>query len=126
MWEIYPPGIYEVLSRLQADYQPKNIYITENGMPLPDVLSPDGQVHDRRRARYIRDHLAQIHRAIGDGVPLRGYFAWSMLDNFEWAHGYRMRFGLVHVDYATLKRTIKDSGRWYACVARENAIRVRR
>jgi len=126
MWEIYPPGIYELLTHIQADYQLKNIYITENGIPLPDLLTPDGQVHDQRRARYIRDHLAQIHRAIGDGVPVRGYFAWSMLDNFEWTHGYKMRFGLVYVDYATQQRTIKDSGRWYARVARENAIRARR
>ncbi len=126
MWEIYPPGIYEMLTRLQADYQLKKIYITENGIPVPDVLTADGQVHDQQRIRYIRDHLAQLHRAIADGVPLRGYFAWSMLDNFEWAHGYKMRFGLVYVDYATQVRTIKDSGRWYARVARENAIRARR
>jgi len=125
MWEIYPPGIYELLARIQTDYQLRNIYITENGIPVPDVLTPDRKVHDQRRIRYIRDHLAQLQRAIADDVPVRGYFAWSMLDNFEWAHGYKMRFGLVYVDFATQQRTIKDSGRWYAQVARDNGIRAR-
>lgn len=122
MWEIYPPGLYELLTRVYADYRPACMYITENGIPVPDVLTPDGQVHDPRRTRYLRDHIAQVHRAIQAGVPMRGYFVWSLMDNFEWAHGYNMRFGLVYVDYATLKRTIKDSGLWYARAVRENAV----
>ncbi len=80
-------------------------------------------MRDERRTRYLRDHLAQVHRAIADGVPMHGYFAWSFMDNFEWARGYKMRFGLVYVDYETLERTVKDSGRWYAQVIRENGVR---
>jgi beta-glucosidase len=79
-------------------------------------------VHDPRRIRYLRDHLAQVHRAVTAGVPVRGYFAWSLMDNFEWAHGYKMRFGLVYVDYQTQERIVKDSGRWYAQVIRENGV----
>jgi beta-glucosidase len=90
---------------------------------VPDSIDRDGQVHDPRRTRYIRDHLAQIHRAIADGVPVQGYFVWSLIDNFEWVRGFKMRFGLVYVDYATQQRIIKDSGRWYAHVTRQNGIR---
>jgi beta-glucosidase len=122
MWEIYPAGLYELLTRLKAEYAVEHLYITENGVPVPDVVSPDGQVHDTPRIRYLRDHMAQAYRAMQDGVPLHGYFVWSLLDNFEWALGYDMRFGLVYVDYATQERTIKDSGRWYARVTRENAV----
>jgi len=122
MWEIYPPGIYELLTRIWTDYKPANILVTENGVPVPDVLEPDGRVHDVRRIAYLRDHLIQVHRAISEGVPVRGYFVWSLLDNFEWALGYRMRFGLVYVDYDTLARTVKDSGRWYARAIQENAL----
>ncbi len=114
MWEIYPPGLHELLVRLKADYAPVDLYITENGIPVPDTLDPDGRVRDSRRIRYLRDHLLQVGRAIAGGVPVRGYFAWSLMDNFEWAFGYRMRFGLVYVDWATQERTVKDSGRWYA------------
>jgi beta-glucosidase len=122
MWEIYPAGLYELLTRVWKDYKPAHIYITENGIPVPDTLEPDGRVHDERRIAYLRDHLAQLHRAIAAGVPVRGYFVWSLIDNFEWAHGYQMRFGLVHVDYQTQARTIKDSGHWYAGVIRENGL----
>lgn len=122
MWEIYPPGIYELLTRIWTDYRPANILITENGVPVPDVLEPDGRVRDVRRIAYLRDHLTQVHRAISEGVPVRGYFVWSLLDNFEWALGYRMRFGLIYVNYETLERTIKDSGRWYAGVIQDNAL----
>ncbi|MCX7682190.1 MAG: GH1 family beta-glucosidase [Anaerolineae bacterium] len=122
MWEIYPPGLYELLLRLWADYKPTNIFITENGVPVPDGLDADGRVRDERRIRYLSRHLAQAHRAIAAGVPLRGYFVWSLLDNFEWALGYTMRFGLVYVDYQTQKRIIKESGWWYAQVIQENAV----
>jgi len=122
MWEIYPEGMYEILARVWNDYRPASIYVTENGIAVPDGLDFDGRVRDVRRIWYLRDHVAQIHRAIADGVPMRGYFVWSLMDNFEWALGYSMRFGLVYVDYETLKRTVKDSGRWYAGVIRGNGV----
>jgi beta-glucosidase len=120
MWEIYPPGMYDMLMRIQADYAPKEIYITENGVCVPDGLDFDGRVRDERRIRYLRDHLVQVRRAIQAGVPLKGYFHWTLMDNFEWAFGYRMRFGLVYMDFATQKRIIKDSGRWYKNVIQDN------
>ncbi len=124
MWEIYPQGLYDLITRVWKDYQPKTIIVTENGVPVPDVLTPDERVHDERRVSYLHRHLLQVHRAIAEGVPVKGYFVWSMLDNFEWAFGYQMRFGLVHVDYATLKRTIKDSGLWFTEVIKDNSILV--
>ena len=120
MWEIYPPGMYDMLTRIQADYHPKEVYITENGVCVPDGVDFDGRVRDERRIRYLRDHLGQVHRAIQAGVPLKGYFHWTLMDNFEWAFGYRMRFGFVYVDFNTQKRTVKDSGRWYAQVIHNN------
>jgi beta-glucosidase len=120
MWEIYPPGIYELLTRVWNDYRPTNIFVTENGVCVPDGVDFDGRVRDYRRIRYLRDHLVQVHRAIAEGVPVRGYLVWSLLDNFEWAYGYRMRFGLTYVDFETQKRTIKESGYWFAQVIRDN------
>ncbi len=120
MWEIYPEGLYEILTRIWKDYQPTcEIMVTENGVPVPDGLDFDGRVRDERRIRYLRNHLAQLRRAMNEGVPVRGYFHWSLMDNFEWALGYAPRFGLVYVDYATLKRTIKDSGHWFAKVIKQ-------
>jgi beta-glucosidase len=124
MWEIYPPGMYDMLTRVQADYGPKQVYITENGVCVPDGVDFDGRVRDERRIRYLRDHLAQVQRAIQSGVPIKGYFHWTLMDNFEWTFGYRMRFGLVHVDFATQKRIIKDSGHWYTRVIRENGLNL--
>jgi len=120
MAEIYPAGIYEVLTRLRDEYQPPEIYITKNGVAVADGVDLDRRVRDSRRISYLRDHLAQVHRAIADGVPVSGYFVWSLLDNFEWNYGYRMRSGLTYVDYITQLRTIKDSGRWYAQVCKAN------
>ncbi len=122
MWEIYPPGIYEILERTSRDYHPKAIYVTENGVPFPDGVDGDGRVRDERRIRYLHDHLAQVHRAIQAGIPVCGYFHWTFMDNFEWAFGYRMRFGLVYVDFDTQERILKDSARWYADVIRNNAV----
>jgi beta-glucosidase len=126
MWEIYPPGMYELLYRVWKEYGQTRpgmkMIVTENGVPVPDGLDFDGRCRDYRRIRYLRDHVAQIHRALSDGVPLAGYFVWSLLDNFEWALGYRTRFGLVYVDFETQARTVKDSGRWYAKVIRENGL----
>jgi beta-glucosidase len=123
MWEIYPPGIYEILTRVWEDYAPRQIIVTENGVPVVDVLE-DGHVHDAGRIRYLHDHIAQTHRALEAGIPVTGYLVWSLLDNFEWALGYGKRFGLVYVDYDTLERTVKDSGFWYAHVIRENGVKM--
>ena len=90
------------------------IYITENGMSCLDWVGLDGGVHDPQRIDFTRRYLRELRRAMDDGVDVQGYFHWSLMDNFEWADGYRQRFGLVHVDYQTQKRTIKDSGYWYA------------
>jgi beta-glucosidase len=121
MWEIYPEGIYELLKRIWKDYQPKcDLMITENGVPVPDGLDYDSRVRDERRIRYLRNHIAQVHRAMEEGVPVKGYFHWSLMDNFEWAHGYGQRFGLIYVDFKTQQRIIKDSGRWFSEVIREN------
>ena len=127
MWEIYPPGMYEVLQHVWKHYlQPfhpdMRILITENGVPVPDGVDADGRVRDERRIRYLRSHLMEVAKAIQDGVPVDGYFHWSLTDNFEWAFGYRMRFGLVYVDFASQQRIIKDSGRWYAEVIRQNRV----
>lgn len=121
--EIYPSGFYDILMQVWRDYLPSRIFITENGAAFPDVLTPDGCVHDEGRLRYFQTHLEQLHRAIAAGVPVAGYFAWSLLDNFEWAWGADKRFGLIHVDYDNnLTRTIKDSGQWYADVIKNNAL----
>jgi beta-glucosidase len=120
-WEVSPRSFTELLVRLWDDYAIP-LVITENGAAYPDVLEPDGSVHDGDRQRYLEGHLAAVHAAISQGVDVRGYFAWSLLDNFEWAEGYAKRFGLVHVDYQTLARHVKDSGHWYAGVARTNKI----
>lgn len=121
MWEIYPQGIYEVLTRVWNDYHPQcDLMVTENGIPVPDGVDFDGHIRDERRIRYLRDHLLQIHRAMEAGVPVKGYFHWSLMDNFEWALGYGPRFGLIYVDYQTLERTIKESGYWFAKVIQDN------
>jgi len=112
-WEIYPDGIREALTRIRDDYDPPALYVTENGAAFDDVRTHDGLVHDSERAAYLAEHIAAVGRAVADGVPVRGYFVWSLLDNFEWARGYAKRFGLVYVDYATLERVPKDSFYWY-------------
>ncbi len=122
MWEIYPPGIYELLMRLWKEYGLTNIYITENGVPVPDDVDFDGKIRDYRRIRYLRDHLIQLHRAMQEGAPVRGYLVWSLLDNFEWALGYQMRFGLVYIDFDSGKRLVKESGKWYSQVIRRNGL----
>jgi beta-glucosidase len=113
-WEVYPQGLVDLLQRLQRDYAPPVIHVTENGSTFDDVLEPDGRVHDAQRQSYLERHLQALHQALQLGVPVKGYFAWSLLDNFEWAEGYIRRFGLAYVDYATQARILKDSGRWYA------------
>jgi beta-glucosidase len=119
--EIYPRGLYDILMRVHRDYAPSRILITENGAAFPDELV-DGQVDDPAREAFLHEHILEAHRALEDGVPLAGYSVWSLLDNFEWQHGYEPRFGLVYVDYATQERIIKRSGRWYAEITRENGV----
>jgi beta-glucosidase len=121
-WEIDPSGLYDVLRRVTADYGPVPIYVTENGAAFADVPGPDGEVADPARVDFLDRHFRAARQAIDDGVDLRGYFVWSLLDNFEWAFGYSKRFGLVYVDYATQRRIPKSSARWYAGVTRRNGL----
>lgn len=111
-WEIYPEGIYELLKKTAAYPGVKEIYVTENGCAYPDVVQNDA-VHDEKRITFFQKYLEQVLRAQKEGVPVKGYFVWSLMDNFEWAEGYHPRFGLVHVDFNTQKRIIKDSGLWF-------------
>jgi len=112
-WEIYPNGLYDVLIRLRKDYGNPVLYVTENGAAFEDNVIKDGNVQDDDRIVFLRDHLMSAYRAIQDGVRLKGYSVWTIIDNFEWAEGYSERFGLVHTDYQTLKRTPKKSFYWY-------------
>jgi beta-glucosidase len=112
-WEAHPDGLRSLLERLRAEYAPRRIYVTENGAAFDDAPDPDGRVEDERRRRFLAAHVDAAARALESGVPLAGYFVWSLLDNFEWAHGTSKRFGLVYVDYETQRRTIKASGEWY-------------
>jgi len=121
-WEIHAPALRRLLVRLQREYSIPPLYITENGAACPDKVGPDGCVHDPRRINYLRDHFTQVRLAMDDGVDLRGYFVWSLLDNFEWSYGYSKRFGLIYVDYSTQRRIFKDSARWYAQVIARNGV----
>lgn len=121
-WPVTPVGIHDQLMHWTNHYGIKKIYITENGSAWPDVLGHDGRVHDDKRVDYLNRHVEQVARAVADGAPVKGYFAWSFLDNFEWSLGYRPRFGLVYVDYATQKRYIKDSGYRYGEIIRHNGM----
>jgi beta-glucosidase len=108
-WEDYPDGLRMMLMRVTRDYAPAEIYVAENGCAENDVLSADGYVHDPHRERYLRGHLAAASQAVVGGVPLSAYLAWSLMDNFEWGHGYAKRFGLLYVDHATQRRIAKNS-----------------
>lgn len=114
-WEIRPSGLRDLLLRLHRDYRLPALYIMENGAAFDDEVV-NGEVPDDRRVRYLETHLAAAADALQAGVPLRGYFVWSLLDNFEWAQGYTKRFGIVHVDYATQQRLPKRSAHWYAAL----------
>jgi beta-glucosidase len=111
-WEVYPEGLTELLLRLNRDYPVPPLYVTENGGAFRDVLE-GGHVHDAQRTDYIARHIAAVGDAMRQGVRMAGYMVWSLLDNFEWASGYEKRFGVVHVDFATQRRTLKDSALWY-------------
>lgn len=122
-WEVDPAGLYDVLTRMHTSYPDlPDVYITENGASFDDVVAADGRVHDKERVEYLRAHFEQAARAIDAGVPLRGYFVWSLIDNFEWSFGTTKRFGVVHVDFATQQRTIKDSGYFLGEVASAHQI----
>ncbi|MCP9201279.1 GH1 family beta-glucosidase [Gramella sp. GC03-9] len=112
-WEVYPPSIYEILRKFGNYDQSKELIVTENGAAFPDHLT-DGNVNDTNRKKFIKKHLQEVLRAKKEGVNVRGYFVWSFTDNFEWAEGYKPRFGLVYIDYKTQKRSIKSSGIWYS------------
>jgi beta-glucosidase len=119
-WEVRPSAFYDTVMWLTREYGRRTIEITENGACYNDGPDATGRIADARRVAFLRGYLAELARSIQDGADVRGYHAWSLMDNFEWAEGYGKRFGLVHVDFETGKRTIKESGRWYAKVAAAN------
>ena len=121
-WEIDPEGIYDLLAGVARNHPGVPLYVTESGAAFADEKGPDGEVHDPARVTYLEAHFRAAHRAIAGGVDLRGYFVWSLMDNFEWSFGYSKRFGLIHVDFETLERTPKDSARWFAGVTRANGL----
>ena len=112
-WEVHPDGFFRCLVRVARDYEPRAIHVTENGAAFGDVRLHDGSVSDPERRDYLAGHLGAVARAIAAGAPVQGYYVWSLLDNFEWAHGYAKRFGIVYVDYPTLERVPKESFGWY-------------
>lgn len=120
-WEVYPAALTKVLLWIKERYGEIPLYVTENGAAFPDSPTAlDSEVNDPLRVDYLRGHIGAVRDAMEQGADVRGYFAWSLLDNFEWSHGYSMRFGIVHVDYATQRRTVKSSGRYYSGVVRSN------
>ena len=123
-WELYPQGLYEILERVNRVYQPRQLMVTENGASYADGPDENGRVPDQRRIDYLQTHIYQIWQAIQAGIPVTGYLVWSLMDNFEWARGYSQRFGIIHVDYKTQKRTVKDSAQWYRDVIKRNGLSV--
>jgi beta-glucosidase len=121
-WQVQPDGLTDILVRVHQEYPAIPLYVTENGAAYPDHEHGDGKVEDHDRVAFLDSHLRAAHTAIEEGVDLRGYFYWSLLDNFEWAEGYAKRFGLVHVDYETQYRTPKQSARWYSQVINHNGL----
>jgi beta-glucosidase len=111
-WEVYPDGLYELLLRLRDEYEIPRLYVTENGAAFTDSRR-NGHVPDPERTSYLERHIDAVARTLEAGVPVAGYFVWSLLDNFEWSRGYSQRFGLVYVDFETLERVPKSSYRWY-------------
>ncbi len=121
-WAVEPEGLYDALVRLASDYDPPPLYVHESGGAFPDHVGADGRVDDRDRLAYLDAHLRAGHDALAAHVDLRGYFVWSLLDNFEWAEGFSQRFGIVHVDFATQRRTPKASALWYRDVVAANGL----
>jgi beta-glucosidase len=121
-WEVCAPALRSMLVKINNEYNLPPIIITENGAAFKDEVSADGKVHDPRRIDYLKNHFIQTRLAMLDGVDVRGYMVWSLMDNFEWGHGFSRRFGLMYVDYDSQKRIIKDSGYWYMNVIRKNEV----
>jgi beta-glucosidase len=121
-WEVYPEGLYTLLRRVHREYAPKRIFVAENGASYPTAPDASGRVRDVERQRYLWTHFEAAHRAIEEGVPLEGFYVWSLLDNFEWAKGYEQRFGVVWVDYATQQRIPKDSAHMCRRIFADNAL----
>jgi beta-glucosidase len=121
-WEVWPQALYDVVTRISRDFNHPQIEITESGCAYNDGPDASGAIHDTRRVQYHTQYLQALAAAIADGADVRGYHAWSLIDNFEWAEGFSQRFGLAYVDFKTQRRTLKDSGQWYAKVAAENRL----
>ena len=119
-WEVNGAAMADLLVRLQKEYNPKAIYITENGASYSTGPDENGNVPDVNRTNYLKSHFAAAHRAMQAGVPLAGYFVWSLMDNFEWAFGFEQRFGIVWVNFEAQERILKDSAKWYRTVIRKN------
>ena len=117
-WEVSPEGMVTLLSRVASEYRPAEIYLTENGSTYDDTVTSEGRVEDIQRRNYLKRHLLALRQIVAMGIPVKGYFAWSLLDNFEWAEGYIRRFGLTHVDFKTQERRLKASGEWYRAFLR--------
>ncbi len=123
-WELYPQGLFEILDRVNREYHPKQLMVTENGASYADGPDETGRVHDQRRIDYLQTHIQAVWQAIQVGIPMGAYLQWSFMDNFEWARGYSQRFGVIHIDYETQKRTIKDSAYWFSDVTKRNGLQV--
>jgi beta-glucosidase len=121
-WEVWPAALHDMLLRVTRDYERPVLEITENGCSYGDGPGEDGVIRDPRRIDFHRGYLAALHRAIAAGADVRGYHAWTLLDNFEWGEGFAQRFGLAYTDFATCDRTLKQSGEWYGRVAAENGL----
>jgi beta-glucosidase len=121
-WAVDASGLYDLLMRVARDHPGQPMMVTENGAAYDDYVSPEGAVNDPQRIEYLRGHLSAVHRALADGADVRGYFLWSLMDNFEWAYGYSKRFGAVYVDFSTQRRIPKQSALWYASVVRDNVL----
>jgi beta-glucosidase len=121
-WEVYPGGLYQILARIKREYNPATIYITENGCAFIDPEPVDGVVEDPRRAAYYKGHIQAVEKAIDEGIPVKGYFAWSLMDNFEWGFGYTQRFGIIYVNYETQERIWKRSAHYYKSVIQANEV----
>lgn len=121
-WEVYPDGLFSILTSVYYNYRPRKIYVAENGACYHDAPDANGKINDQRRINYIDGHLRAVHRAVQAGVPMAGYFVWSLMDNFEWSNGFSKPFGLVQTDYVTQERTPRASAYWYGAAARRNGL----
>jgi beta-glucosidase len=121
-WEVCPEALYDLMVRLREEYTQIPIYITENGAAYDDVLSKDKRVHDVKRIDYIKRHLIKVSELNEQGADIKGYFIWSLMDNYEWVFGYSKRFGIIYIDYNTQRRILKDSALWYKDLIKNRTI----